>query len=124
MTNNELQSTQAENQDIPIATEKSNGSGINDKIENLSCGTKVKKNSGTDFLTSKAKKAFRHLQKIFTKAPILRHFDLERHIRIETNASKYTISGVHSQMSLDQHFSDHVTYKANDQTNPRSENDQ
>ncbi len=35
---------------------------------------------GADFLTSEAKKAFIHLQKDFTKAPILRHFDLEYHI--------------------------------------------
>ncbi len=70
--------------------------------------------SGTDFLTLGAKEAFIHLRKAFTKAPILRHFDPECHIWIETDASGYAIGGVLSQMTLDhsdQLSSDHVTYK-------------
>ena len=39
------------------------------------------------FLTSEAKRTFNRLRHTFTKAPILRHFDSEYHIRIETNAS-------------------------------------
>ena len=46
------------------------------------------------FLTSKAKKAFNRLRQAFTEAPILRHFDPECHIRIETNVSGYAIGGV------------------------------
>ena len=45
-----------------------------------------------NFLTSDAKQAF-------TDAPILQHFDPGRHIRIETDASGYAISGVLSQMT-------------------------
>ena len=54
-----------------------------------------------NFLTPDAKKAFNHLRLAFIKAPILRHFDLESHIRIETDASGYAIGGVLSQLNLD-----------------------
>ena len=54
-----------------------------------------------NFLTPDAKKAFNHLRLVFIKALILQHFDLESHIRIETDASSYAISGVLSQLNLD-----------------------
>ena len=54
-----------------------------------------------NFLTSDAKKAFNHLRLVFIKALILRHFDPESHIRIETDASGYAIGGVLSQLNLD-----------------------
>ena len=44
------------------------------------------------------------MRQAFTKAPILRHFDPECHIRIETDASGYAIGGVLSQLT-----SDHLT---------------
>ncbi len=87
--NNEPQSTQAENQDVPGAVGGVGGCGVGGNFENLSTAvksTKSKKpklpkaNSGTDFLTPGIKKAFIHLQKAFTEAPILTHFDLECHI--------------------------------------------
>ena len=53
-----------------------------------------------NFLTPDAKKTFNHLWLAFIKAPILQHFDLESHIRIEINASGYTIGGVLSQLNL------------------------
>ena len=56
------------------------------------------------FLTSDARKAFNQLRQVFTKAPILRHFDLECHIRIKTDASSYAIGGVLSQLT-----SNHLT---------------
>ena len=40
----------------------------------------IKANSRTDFLILRAKKAFTHLQKAFTKAPILKYFDPEHYI--------------------------------------------
>ena len=58
------------------------------------------------FLTSDAKEAFNRLRQAFTKAPILRHFDPECHIRIETNVSGYTIGGVLSQLTSNQVISD------------------
>ena len=67
-----------------------------------------------DFLTPEAKKTFIYLQKAFTKTPILRHFDSQRHIQIETHASGYAIDGVLSQMTSDQCLSNHVTYEDTD----------
>ena len=60
------------------------------------------------FLTSKAREAFNRLRQVFTKAPILRHFDLECHIRIETDASGYAIRGVLSQLTPNQLTSDEI----------------
>ena len=58
------------------------------------------------FLTSEAKEAFNRLRQAFTEAPILRHFDPECHIRIETDASGYAIGGVLSQLTPNQVTSD------------------
>ena len=59
------------------------------------------KTVGSDFLTPGAKLAFTELRQSFLKAPILHHFDPECHIRIETDASNYTIVGVLSQLTSD-----------------------
>ena len=59
------------------------------------------KTVGSDFLTLGAKLAFTELRQAFLKAPILHHFDPERHIRIETDASGYAIGGVLSQLTLE-----------------------
>ena len=69
-------------------------------------GTKVQKLSKSKktesgFLTSGARKAFTKLRQVFIKAPILHHFDPERHIRVETDASGYAIGGVLSQLTSD-----------------------
>ncbi len=126
---NETQSIQAEDQDAPGAVGGGDGEKIDGSIENLSTIAKlakskkpkltktkksdfVKTNSfETDFLTPEAKKAFIHLQKAFTEILILRHFDLEHHIQIETDALRYTIGGVLSQITLDQPSFNHVTHK-------------
>ena len=52
------------------------------------------KDTGPNFLTPEARSAFNRLRLAFTEAPILRHFDPECHIRIETDASSYAIGGV------------------------------
>ena len=49
------------------------------------------------FLTPEARATFNRLRLVFTKAPILWHFDPECHILIETDASGYTIHDVLSQ---------------------------
>ncbi len=77
--------------------------------------------SGTDFLTFKAKKAFLHLQKAFTKILILRHFDPKCYIQIETDVLGYIIGGVLSQIIFDQHFSGHVTHEDPNSDFPKSE---
>ena len=58
-------------------------------------------NRTTGYLTLKARLTFNILGKTFLKAPILQYFDLEYHIRIETNASGYAIGEVLSQLILD-----------------------
>ena len=64
--------------------------------------SKSKKAVGpSDFLTPGAKLAFTKLRQAFLKAPILHHFDPERHIRIETDVSDYAIGRVLSQLTLD-----------------------
>ena len=50
------------------------------------------------FLTLDAGQAFTQLRQAFTEALIFRHFDPDRYIRIETDASGYAIGGVLSQM--------------------------
>ena len=64
---------------------------VGKKARNLS---KSKKMVGSDFLTPGAKLAFTELRQAFLKAPILHHFDPERHIQIETDVSGYAIGGV------------------------------
>ncbi len=53
------------------------------------------------FLTADARKAFTELRQAFLEAPILNHFDSERHIRIETDNSDYAMGGVLSQLTSD-----------------------
>ena len=57
----------------------------------------------SNFLIPDAKKAFNHLWLAFIKAPILRHFDPESHIRIKTKALRYAINGVLNQLNLGSH---------------------
>ncbi len=53
------------------------------------------------FFISEARQAFTELRQAFVKAPILNHFDLERHIQIKIDTSGYTISRILRQMTLD-----------------------
>ncbi len=41
------------------------------------------------------------MRQAFLEAPILNHFDPERHIRIETDVSGYAIGGILSQLTFD-----------------------
>lgn len=91
------------------------------KKSNLSNDFTKANSTRKSFFTFEAKKTFIHLQKSFTKAPILRHFDLECYIRIKTDVSGYTISGVLSQMTLNQLFSNHVFHKNLDLITSKSE---
>ncbi len=52
-------------------------------------------------LTSKARQAFTKLRQEFIEAPILNHFDLERHIQIKTDVSGYAIGGILNQLTSD-----------------------
>ena len=64
-------------------------------------GTPPRAADNSSFLTSEAKLAFLRLRQAFTEAPILHHFDPERYIRIETDASGYAIGGILSQLTPD-----------------------
>ena len=76
------------------------------KSKNAKSGiqTRIGATGEPTFLTPGAREAFNQLRQAFTEAPILRHFDPECHIRIETDASGYAIGGVLSQL-----ISDHLT---------------
>ncbi len=102
-TNDKTLSTQAtenkKNQDTPTSVDSG---GVDRNFENLSTASKsakskkskltkskksdlpkvnfAKVNSGTDFIPPKAKKAFIHLWKAFTKTPILRYYNPKCHI--------------------------------------------
>ena len=60
----------------------------------------VRKAEEPSFLTPDTRRAFTQLKQAFTETPILRHFDPERYIQIETDASGYAIGRVLSQMTL------------------------
>ena len=62
---------------------------------------KSKKTIGLDFFTLRTRLAFIKLRQAFVKAPIFHHFNLEHHIRIETDTSGYAISIVLSQLTSD-----------------------
>lgn len=57
--------------------------------------------AGLGFFTSAARLAFTKLRQVFVKAPILHHFDPKYHIQMKIDASKYAISKILSQMTLD-----------------------
>ena len=72
---------------------------VGEKFQKRSKSKNSSKNlskSTLDFFTSGAKLAFTKLKQAFFKAPILYHFDPERHIQIETDTSSYAIGGVFS----------------------------
>ena len=64
-------------------------------------GTPPRAADNSSFLTTEAKLAFLRLRQAFTEAPILHHFDPERYIRIETDASGYAIGGILSQLTAE-----------------------
>ncbi len=112
-----------EDQDTTAGAANASGTGggaSGGSIKNLSIAAKlakskksnfVKTNSGIDFLTLGAKEAFKRLQNAFIETSILRHYDSECHIRIETDALGYAIGGMVSQMTLDQLSSDHGNHE-------------
>ena len=48
-------------------------------------------------MSPEVKEAFRRLREAFTIAPVLRHFDPKKPIRIETDASGFALVGIISQ---------------------------
>ena len=66
----------------------------NKKSRKLTYIPNIEATKKPNFLNPNAKKVFNYLWLAFIKAPILQQFDLESHIRIETNASGYAIGRV------------------------------
>lgn len=59
----------------------------------------IKTNDHSPFvLTPEATKAFEQLKTAFTTAPVLKHFNSELPIPVETDASGYAIRGILSQL--------------------------
>ena len=78
-----------------------NGVDCDDKTVEKSLLISKNLNGAIGYLTLEARLAFAQLRKTFTKAPILQHFDLKCHIRIETHVSGYAIGEILSQLTLD-----------------------
>ena len=63
--------------------------------------SKSKETLGSDFFTLGAKLVFTKLRQVFLKTPILHYIDPKHHILIKTDKLSYAISGVFSQLTLD-----------------------
>lgn len=81
------------NTDSSNSGSRVSGNKIDDKIANISSSIN-KLSFRASFFTFKASLAFIQLRKIFIKASILYHFDLEHHIQIEIDVLGDAISGV------------------------------
>jgi hypothetical protein len=60
-------------------------------------GMKNGKKTGPFTYTDEATSVFRRLREAFTRAPVLQHFDPEKLIKLETDASGFAIAGILSQ---------------------------
>ena len=95
----------SEKDDVEVDSGEVEIDEVGKKVQKLSKSKNSSKSKKTirssDFFTPGAKLAFTELRQAFLKTPILHYFDLEHHIRIETDASDYTIGGVLSQLTSD-----------------------
>lgn len=73
-------------------------SRVTSHLTDLLKGMDKGKKPGQLLLGSEARKAFQDLKLRFTQAPILRHFDSLLRIIVETDASKFAIGGILSQL--------------------------
>src|SRR5437763_501444 len=74
-----------------------NYSNIATLLTALLKGSKNGKKTGSYILTKEAKEAFRKLKATFAMAPVLQHFDPEKPICIETDASGFAVAAILSQ---------------------------
>jgi hypothetical protein len=66
-------------------------------LSGLLKGSKGGKKTGPFVWGDRAAAAFQQLKTAFTQAPILRHFDPKKPVRLETDASGFAIAGIMSQ---------------------------
>ena len=78
-----------------------NYSNIVRPLTDLTKGSKNGKKPGTVTLDTRAIQAFKNLILAFQTAPILHHFDPNRPIRLETDASQWGMAGILSQQDDD-----------------------
>lgn len=74
-----------------------NYSSITRPLHNLTKGSVNGKKPGSVILTRQEQAAFHTLIQSFQEAPLLRHFNPERPVRIETDASRFAMAGILSQ---------------------------
>ena len=85
--------------DVAEVDEVGVGGGGDREDETVGRSPSKNSNGATGYLTPNARQAFTQLRQAFIEAPILRHFDPEYHIRIQTDTSGYVIGGVLSQLT-------------------------
>ena len=73
-------------------------------LSDLLRGSKDGRKPGAVTLEGNTLKAFHQLKGSFTEAPVLRHFDPKKRVRIETDASKFAIAAVLSQQHEDRRW--------------------
>ena len=85
---------------------KANDKNLSKKPKNIKSGiqTHIRATKEPIFLIPGTKEVFNQLRQAFTKVLILRHFDLECYIQIETDTSGYDMGRVLSQL-----VSNHMT---------------
>jgi transposase InsO family protein len=66
-------------------------------LNNLLKGSKDGRKPGTVELNKVERAAFNLLKQAFQEAPLLRHFDVSKPVRMETDASKFAMAGILSQ---------------------------
>jgi hypothetical protein len=64
-------------------------SGLTDLLVGMENGRKT----GSFYFTKEVRKSFKSLKVIFTTAPVLIYFDPSKKIRVETDTSKFIITG-------------------------------
>ena len=70
-------------------------------VNNETSNKKLSKFKNPAFLIANTRQAFIQLRQAFIEAPILSHYNPERHIQIEMDAFGYAISGILSQLTSD-----------------------
>ena len=85
--------------DVAEVDEVGVGGGGDREDETVGRSPSKNSNGATGYLNPDAGRVFTQLRQAFTEAPILRHFNPECHIRIETDASGYAIGNVLSQLT-------------------------
>ena len=72
-------------------------SDITAPLSGLLKGSKEGKKTGPLEWSESAEQAFQSLREVFSSAPLLRHFNPSRKLRLETDASEFAIAGILSQ---------------------------